>query len=162
MPRLDRIFIILWFLSLIIWLIGTIAPLLPWSIISFLWILFIHRTTTFQIPTIRIIIFALLVIISNIIDYYLPIRWTKKYGWTKAWITGSTIWLIWGIFLFPPIWMIIWPFIGAFIGEYLSISWTWEKAFRSARGSFVWFLLTTGFKIILGWRMLAYIIKIIW
>ena len=58
--------------------------------------------------------------------------------------------MIAGLFVFPPFGMIVGPFVGAFIGEYLAVEGSGEKAFKSARGSFVGFLLTTGFKLVVG------------
>ena len=162
MPRLDRVLVISGFLCLILWLIGSVAPLLPGLILSFLWLLLIHRTSTYQIPSSWLIIFGVLVVVANIIDYFLPIRGTKKYGGSKAWTRGSLIGMIAGLFAFPPLGMIIGPFIGAFVGEYLAVDGTGEKALRSARGSFVGFLLTTGYKIILWWWILWYVISILW
>lgn len=58
--------------------------------------------------------------------------------------------MIAGLFVFPPFGMIIGPFAGAFIGEYMAAEGTGDKALKSARGSFVGFLLTTGFKLVVG------------
>ena len=162
MPRTDRLLVISWFLLLLVGLIGVVAPLLPGSILSLAWLILIHRSWAYEIPTTWLVVFALLVVIANIIDYYLPIRGTKKYGWTKAWTNGSILGMVAGIFLFPPLGMIIGPFVGAFVGEYLAVEGTGDKAIRSARGAFVGFLLTTGFKIILGWWMLVYAIQLVW
>lgn len=162
MPTLDRILVVAGFLALIIGLIWAIAPLLPGSILSLVGLLLIHFTGTYQIPTTWIVVFVILVVLANIVDYYLPIWWTKKYGGTKAGVTGSTIGMIAGLFVFPPFGMIIGPFAGAFIGEYMAAEGTGDKALKSARGSFVGFLLTTGFKLVVGWRMLIYAVQLVW
>lgn len=162
MPRLDRVLVITAFLALLIWLIGAVAPMMPWSILSLLGLLLIHWTVTYQVPTVWIVIFAVLVVLANIVDYYLPIWWTKKYGGTKAGVTGSTIGMIAWLFVFPPFGMIAGPFVGAFVGEYMAAEGTGDKALKSARGSFVGFLLTTGFKLVVGWRMLIYAIQLVW
>lgn len=156
----DRILTVWWFIFLVVGLIGVIAPVLPGSILSFLWLMLIHRTASYHISLTRIIIFAALVVIANIIDYYLPLRGTKKYGGTKAWVAWSTAGLIAGLFVFPPFWMIFGPFVGAFLGEYLAAR-NRKQAFRSAWGAFVGFLLTTGIKLVLGWRMLIYAIQLV-
>lgn len=162
MPTLDRILVIAGFVCLVVWLIGAVLPMLPWSILSLIGLLLIHFTGTYQIPTTWIIVFVVLVLIANVVDYYLPIWGTKKYGGTKAWVNGSIIGMIAGLFIMPPFGMIIWPFIWAFIGEYLTAEGTGEKALKSARGSFVWFLITTWFKLVIGWWMLIYAIQTIW
>ncbi len=162
MPLLDRVLVISGFLCLIAGLIGAIAPMMPWSILSLIGLLLIHRTGVYQIPMTWIIVFVILVVLANIVDYYLPIWWTKKYGGTKAGVTGATMGMIAGLFVFPPFGMIVGPFVGAFIGEYMHVEGTGEKALRSARGSFVGFLLTTGFKLVVGWRMLIYAAQLVW
>lgn len=162
MPRLDRVLMIVGFICLIIGLLGAVLPLLPGSILSMIWLLLIHITKSYQIPNTWLIVFVILVILANLVDYYLPIWWTKQYGWTKAGITGSTIGMIAGIFLFPPLGMIILPFVGAFLWEYLITKSSKCKALRSAWWSFVWFLLTTGYKVILGGWMLIYGIQLVW
>lgn len=161
MPTLDRILVISGFLCLVVGLIGAVAPLLPWSLLSILGILLIHRTGTYQIPFMWIIIFVILVILANIIDYYLPIWGTKKYGGTKAGVWWSIIGMIIWFFVIPPFGMILWPFIGAFVWEYLAVGSSWKKALRSARGSFVGFLLTTGLKLLISGWMLVYAIVLI-
>lgn len=162
MLRLDRILVILGFLCLIAGLIGAVTPMMPGSILSLVGLLLIHFSGAYQVPTTWIVVFIVLVVLANIVDYYLPIWWTKKYGGTKAGVTGSTIGMIAGLFIFPPFGMIVGPFAGAFIGEYLAAEGTGQKALRSARGAFVGFLLTTGFKLVVGWRMLIYAAQLVW
>lgn len=161
MPRFDRVLIISGFLCLVLWLIGIVAPLLPWSILSLLGLLLIHWTDMYQISSTWLSIFIVLVVLATIVDYYLPIRGTKKYGGSKAGTNGSLLGMIIGLFAFPPLGMIIGPFVGAFVGEYLAANGTGQKALRSARGSFVGFLITTGYKIILWGWMLGYALYLV-
>lgn len=158
MPLSDILLLIAGFVALIVGLLGVVLPLLPGSFLSLLGILLIHWTGSFHLPSWWLWLFIWLTMLAQLIDYYLPIWWTKKYGGTKAGITGSTLGMIAGIFVLPPWGMIILPFVGAFLGEYFIAQWTREQALQSARGAFVWFLLTTGFKIILWWWMLLYAI----
>ncbi len=162
MSIIDRILIIFWILSLIVWLIGSVAPIVPWPALSVIGLLLIQFTTRYQFSWTWIILFSVLVIASMIVDYYLPIWWTKKYWGTQAGVIGSALGMVSGIFLFPPLGMIVLPFVGAFLWEYLMSNSTGQKALRSARGSFVGFLLGTGYKLILcGW-MLVWAIWQIW
>ncbi len=154
MSILDRILIIFWILSLITWLIGSVAPILPWPVLSVIGLLLIQFTTRYQFSWTWIILFSVLVVASMIIDYYLPIWWTQKYGGTQAGVIGSTLGMVSGLFLFPPLGMIVLPFVGAFLWEYLMSKSTGQKALRSARWSFVGFLIGTGYKLILcGWMI---------
>lgn len=162
MSIIDRILIIFWILSLIVWLIGSVAPIVPWPALSVIGLLLIQFTTRYQFSWTWIILFSVLVIASMIVDYYLPIWWTKKYWGTQAGVIGSTLGMVSGIFLFPPLGMIVLPFVGAFLWEYLMSHSTGQKALRSARWSFVGFLLGTGYKLILCGRMLVWAIQQIW
>lgn len=162
MSIIDRILIIFWILSLITWLIGSVAPILPWPALSVIGLLLIQFTTNYQFSWAWIILFSVLVVASMIVDYYLPIWWTKKYWGTQAGVIGSTLGMVSGIFLFPPLGMIVLPFVGAFLWEYLMNNSTGQKALRSARWSFVGFLLGTGYKLILCGRMLVWAIWQMW
>ncbi len=155
MSFIDRILIIFWIISLILWLIGSVAPILPWPVLSIVGLLLIQFTARYQFSWNWITLFSILVIMSMVIDYYLPIWGTKKYGGTQAWVIWSTLGMVSGIFLFPPLGMIVLPFVGAFLGEYMINNSTGEKALRSARWSFVGFLLGTWYKLILcGWMLI--------
>lgn len=162
MSIMDRTLLILGFLSLLTGLVWSVAPILPWPAISMLWLMLIQWTTRYQFSRNWIIVFAVLVLISMLIDYYLPIWGTKKYGGTRPWMIWSTIGMVVWIFSFPPLGMIIMPMIGAFLWEYLVSKAHGRAALRSARWSFVGFLLGTGYKLILcGW-MLVRAIQQIW
>jgi uncharacterized protein len=92
------------------------------------------------------------------LDYTIPQRGTKKFGGTKYGTLGSTIWMMGWLFLFPPVWLIVWPIIGAFVGEYLHSN-DKKHALRSAWGSFVGFVLWVGIKLIVCGVILWYGVK---
>lgn len=157
---MDIFLIILWILLIITWLIWSVAPILPWPPLSFLWLLVLHWTVGIQFSDTTLWVLWILTIITLILDYTIPQRGTKKFGGTKYGTRWSTLGLIGWLFLFPPIGLIIGPIVWAFIGEYLHTN-DKRHALRSARGSFVWFLLGVGIKLIVCGVILWYGIKAI-
>lgn len=152
---MDIFLIILWILLIIVWLIGSVAPILPWPPISFLWLLVIHWTVWIQFSATMLWVLWILTIITLILDYTIPQRGTKKFGGTKYGTRWSTIGLIGGLFFFPPLWLIVGPIAGAFIGEYIHTN-DKKHALHSAWWSLVWFLLWIGIKLIVCGVILWY------
>lgn len=84
------------------------------------------------------------VIIVSVLDYTIPIAGTKRFGGSKAGMIGTTIGLV--VALFVPIFglfgIIIWPFIGALVGELINKSDS-KNALKAAFGSFLGFVAST-------------------
>lgn len=97
-------------------------------------------------------------IVISVLDYLIPIWGTKKFGGSKAGVMGSTIGLIVGIF-FGPLGIILGPFAGALLGELLVNKTEFKGAMKSATGSFIGFLLSTGLKLIYGGFTAFYFLK---
>ena len=97
---------------------------------------------------------GIVTILITIIDFYLPIWGTKKFGGTSSGTTGSTIGLILAILLtiltsgFGVFLLVLGPFIGAYLGEKISGNPN-EVALKSALGSFIGFISGTFMKLIL-------------
>jgi len=161
MEYYEIILLIVAFLCLILGVIGSFAPVLPGPLLGMIGILLMIPTSS-GISLFWVVIFVGLTVISMATDYYLPIRWTKKYWWTKRGIIWSTIGLLIGIFVVPPFGMIILPMVGAFIGEYAISRLTRRQAFKAARWSLVGFMLGTGYKFILSaWMFVAAIVAVV-
>jgi len=76
----------------------------------------------------------------------IPVWGTKKFGGTKYGVWGSTLGLIVGLSL-GPLGIVFGPFFGALIGELIA-SKNSTVALRSAWGSLVGFILSTGLKLL--------------
>jgi uncharacterized protein len=155
---LDWILLIFAIALIIIGLIGCVVPVLPGPPISFGGILLLHYTKfgdfTFEFLTIM----AFLAIGVTVLDYIVPVWGTKKLGGSRYGIWGATIGLVLGIFFFPPIGIIIGPFLGALVGELIKEN-NSNKAFKAALGSLVGFLLGIGMKLIVSFVITYYFIK---
>lgn len=101
-----------------------------------------------------------LTILSQVLDYVAPIWMAKAGGGSKAAITGSTVGLLLGLF-FMPTGLFLGPLLGAFAGEMMSTHDS-TKAFRMALLSFLSFLLSTSFKLILCLIMTFYTMSAFW
>lgn len=137
--------------------IGSIIPGIPGTPVSYVgFILFQFSGPEInKISVVWHVIFIALVVVALVLDYIIPIVGTKKFGGSKYGAWGSTIGLIIGLFFGVP-GMIIGPFVGAFLFE-LVYKRDMQNAFKSALGSFVGFLLSTGIKTILALIMLGFI-----
>jgi uncharacterized protein len=134
---------------MLIGIAGSFLPILPGPPICFVGFLLIEFTVYANFSNSFLIIWAVLVIILGILEYYIPTWGTKKYGGTKSGQKGAIVGTILGIFIPPqPLGLIIGPFIGAYIGESLHDSKNHTKALRSAWGSFIGFLAGTFLKIV--------------
>jgi uncharacterized protein YqgC (DUF456 family) len=97
-------------------------------------------------------VYAFLSVVLLILDYYLPIWTTKKFGGSKAGQWGATIGVLLGLFAGP--WgIILGPLVGAYVGE-LVAGRNNQDAWKSAKGAFLGFLLGTGLKIMLVGAMI--------
>lgn len=134
-------------------IVGSIVPALPGPPLTLGGLLVAYFITP-EVTMTVVITMTILTIIAQVIDYLAPIWLTKMGGGSRAAIWGSTLGTIAGLF-FMPVGLIVGPLIGAFLGE-MSSSHELGKAVRVALMSFVAFLLTTGFKLVLSLMMCYY------
>lgn len=142
---------------IIIGVIGDVVPGLPGVPISYAAMLLIHFFTGVNYSSETLIIYGVLCAIITILDYFVPIWGTKKFGGTKAGVKGSTIGLIVGVVVLPILGIVIGPFgligilagpfLGAYIGEKMG-GVDDKLAWRSAIGSFVGFVAGTLLKVV--------------
>ncbi len=139
-------------------IVGAVLPILPGSILSFAALLCSYFSSYSTIEQSTLWIFLVASIVISIFDYTLPIYFTKKFGGTKAGVNGATLGIIAGIFILPPLGMILCPLLGAVIGELIHDSRDTTKALRVGVGSFLAFIFGSGAKLILGLWIIAIII----
>ena len=134
-------------LLLFIGLIGTVFPVLPGPPIAWAGLLAAHFSVYSQIEVWILIVTGIAALFVTVIDNIFPSLMTKKAGGSKAATWGCTIGLIVSFFL-GPIFILIAPFVGAYIGEMIHDSSDAKRALKAAFGAFKGFLLGTGLKII--------------
>jgi hypothetical protein len=144
---MDYILVAVAVILLIIGILGCILPVIPGPPLSFAGLLLSHFTRWGQIELNLLLWLAFAAAAATVLDYVLPVWATKKFGGSKRGVWGAAIGLVIGIFFFPPIGIIVGPFLGALLGELSSKdSENKKKAYKSAFGSFIGFLLGTGLK----------------
>ena len=145
---MEIILIILGAAFITLGIIGAFIPFLPGLPFSYAGLLLLQLaqqpfTITF------LVLWIIIVAVITIGDSLMPSLGTKKFGGSPYGILGSIIGLVIGMFFFPPIGFITGPIIGAFVGEIIAGK-KYDRAFKSAFGSFVGFMVTTGLKVVIA------------
>lgn len=140
---------------MILGIAGCLLPLLPGPPLSYLGLILIHLTTKIEFSSKFLIWWGIITLIVAILDYAIPIWGTKFFGGSKYGIWGSMAGLLFGLF-FPPVGVIIGPFVGAVAGE--MVAGNKKNAFKAGFGSFVGFLAGTIVKLLVTLIMLYYFI----
>lgn len=106
-----------------------------------------------------LIVWGIVVLVVSVVDYVVPMYFTKLTGGSKYAERGALIGLVAGIIL-TPIGMIAGSFLGAFIAE---VQWgkkSSSEALLAALGSFLGFILGTGIKtiasVLILWQIIVY------
>ena len=81
-------------LFIIVGVIGDIVPGLPGVPISYAAMLLLQFFTDITYSTSTLVIYGIVCLLITVLDYFVPIWGTKKFGGTKAGVRGSTIGLI--------------------------------------------------------------------
>lgn len=134
---MDILFIIIGILCLLTGLAGCFLPVIPGPPVAYAGLLLLHFTDKVQYSTTQLLLWLLLVIILQVLDYFIPMLGSKYSGGTRWGTRGCLAGTIIGLFFMP--WgIVLGPFLGAFIGELLGGKET-RQALKSRNGFFVWF-----------------------
>lgn len=150
---MDILLLIVGILCLLTGLAGAVLPL-PGPPLSFAGMIALHYSRFAEFSQNTLIVLGVLTVIVAVLDYYVPIWGTRKFGGSKWGMYGSAIGLIAGLFL-GPLGIFIGPFAGAFIGEYLNNQNT-RQSFKAALGSFIGLMAGMFIKVLLCLVMLVY------
>ena len=132
-------------------LIGSFLPVLPGPLTSWIGLLILHSTDAIPMNWTFLGITLAIAILIWLIDYIIPVLGTKRFGGSKAGMFGTVVGLFVAIFfpIFGFFGIIIWPFVGALIGELLNKTET-DKAVKAAFGSLIGFLTGTFLKFVVA------------
>ncbi len=152
---MDIVLIIIGIILLLIGFVGCIIPGIPGPPIAYIGLLIQVFKTQNPFTAKFLIIWALIMIAVSALDYIVPVIGTKKFGGSKRGVWGSIIGLFAGIFFFPPIGLIIGPFLGAFIAELTGGKET-QSALKAGFGSFIGFITGVALKLVVTGLMAYY------
>ncbi len=160
MPITDIIFLALAVIAAILGIVGTILPALPGPPLCFASMVVAYFVCPGQMSVSLLIWMLVLTVAVSIMDYTIPIMFTKMGGGSKPAMWGTTIGMFAGMFFMP--WgLILGPLIGAFVGE-LSHNKNYTHATKVAMMSFLSFMLSTGIKLLASLAMTFFTLQAIW
>ena len=154
---METVIFIIALILLVIGLLGSMIPGLPGPPLSFIGILLIHFFTGTQFSTSFLLTWAFIVILVFLLDYFMQVWGVKKFGGGRKATIGTFLGLFAG-FSFPPIGLLLGPFIGAFIGALLEVRGDNNRALKVAVGSFIGFVTGTILKLVISSVLIYYAI----
>ncbi len=153
---MDIVLLIIACLLLLAGLAGSVLPVLPGPPLGYVGLLLLKWSGYADFSTHFFIVWAVIVVAVSLLDYFLPVWMTRRFGGSRSATLGAGIGLVVGMFVFPPVGMILFPFLGALVGELINNKDDVGKAFRVAFWSFAAFICGTGAKVAVSVIMIAY------
>jgi len=157
---MDILLITLGAICIFIGVLGSFVPVIPGPPLSWIGLLLLQYTSNVAFSPIFIGVTGVIALLATLLDYYLPVLGTKKYGGSKGGVLGAIMGLLFAVFfpVFGPLGFLVWPFAGAFIGE-LSQQKNQKNSLRAAWGSFVGFLAGSLIKLIISMAYAGFFIQ---
>lgn len=134
---MENIFLISVIILIVIGVAGTVVPLIPGIPLIFVSILAYGWHEGFNVITPKYLaIMGALTVLAVIIDYLSTVLGAKYFGSSKKGVWGALLGTFAGLFLFPPLGILIGPWLGASIGEYIDCN-DLNKAMKAGVGTVV-------------------------
>lgn len=128
-------------------ILGCILPALPGPLISWISLFLFFLLPEHEISITTLTITGLLMAAVTALDYVVPVLGAKKFGSSREGVIGGMIGIVAGLFLFPPIGIILGPLVGTIVGDMIAGG-TFTKALNSGLGSMIGFIVGTSIKLI--------------
>ncbi|MBR2162491.1 MAG: DUF456 domain-containing protein [Bacteroidales bacterium] len=156
---METVIIVLAILAGIIGIAGSILPGLPGTPVSWVGLLLLYIWGPEEMTMKTLIVWGIVVVVVSVIDYIVPMYFTKLTGGSKYAERGAMVGLIAGIIL-TPVGMILGSFLGAFLFELYYARKGSSQALKAAIGSFLGFITGTGLKTIASlmimWKIIVF------
>ena len=158
---MDVIFVSLAAFLMLLGILGSILPVLPGILISWVGLLVFYLAPSVPINYWFLGSTFFIAILIYVLNLIIPAMGTKRYGGSKSGMIGATIGLVIGLFSPIPFGIIIGPFIGAFIGEIINKS-NRKSALKAAFGSFIGFLASSFMELMVAFSFLLLFLWKVW
>lgn len=145
------------FLLSIAGIIGCIVPALPGVVLSYAGLLCAYFTSYSHMSATALWIWLAVTVAVSVADYFLPAWMTRRFGGSRAGAIGATVGVFAGFFIFPPVGILLGPFVGAVVGELLNDRGDVPKAVLVGFGSFLSFIVGTGLKVVAAVGMFVHV-----
>jgi uncharacterized protein YqgC (DUF456 family) len=132
---------------------GCVLPILPGPPLAYAGLLLLHLTDTVHFSTSQLIVWLIVVIVLQIVDYITPLLGSKYSGGTDYGNRGCMACTLLGL-LFMPWGIIAGPFIGAVVGEMLGGR-NLPQALRAGIGTLIGFMVGTLLKVVICFYFLV-------
>lgn len=153
------VFEILAIICAVIGVAGCVIPILPGPPICYVAMLLCLWGGA-EFTTQSLVLWAVVAVAVTLLDNFLPVIMTKRFGGSKAASRGAMIGIVVGLFG-GPVGLLLGPFFGALIGELTHDGSNSARAFKVAFGSFAAFICGTGIKLVAAIYMTVEIWKAI-
>lgn len=155
---ITTLLILIGALLLIFSLLGSVLPMLPGPPLAYLALWLLYFMPDYELSLTVLLFWGVVTLLVSVADYLIPVLTTKRFGGSRRAAWGSLIGMVVGLFLFPPIGLIVGVFAGAVIGE-LSLGKESDLALQSGLAAFLGFLFGTVLKLIASGMMIYVFIK---
>ncbi len=157
---MDIALLIIAGLCMLVGILGCIIPGLPGTPVSYVGLLIAQATDRVDFSWQFLLIWGMITLVVQVLDYFVPAWGTKRYGGTRYGIWGSTLGVFVGLF-FGAVGVIVGPLVGAVLGELIGGKEVAE-ALRAGWGSFIGILCGTIIKLVCCGLMAVQLIQAIW
>ena len=132
---------------------GCVLPFLPGPPLAYMGLLLLHLTDVAHFSTSQLIVWLIVVVVLQVVDYITPLLGSKYSGGTDYGNRGCMAGTLLGL-LFMPWGIIAGPFIGAVLGEMMGGR-NLPQALRAGIGTLIGFMVGTLLKVVICFYFLV-------
>ena len=156
---MDILIMVLAIILMVGGIAGCVLPVLPGAPLAYAGLLLLHFTGLAHFSTAQLIVWLIVVVVLQVVDYITPLLGSKYSGGTSFGNRGCVAGTLLGLFFMP--WgIILGPFLGAVAGVMMGGS-DFPHAVRAGIGTLIGFLLGTLLKVIVCFYFLVQGIAVI-